>query len=123
MPTLFVALGGAAGAVLRYRIGLAVGVRSFPWSTLMVNVVGSFVLAWLLFGPIPERVSPSITIGLAVGVLGGFTTFSAFGYETIELARDGRVAAAGVYIGASMVLCLAAAWLGFVLGRFTGTGA
>lgn len=117
MPTLLVALGGAVGAVLRYRIGVAVGVRAFPWATLAINIVGAFVLVAYLAGPLAERWSPASTAGLAAGLLGGFTTFSTFGFETIELVRAQRYGAAAAYVAATMVLGVGAAAAGYAAGR------
>ena len=91
MPTLLVAIAGAAGAVLRYRIGVAVGVRTFPWATLGINLVGCFLLAALLAGPVQSRWGATATTAIGIGLLGSFTTFSTFGYETLTLLRTGRV--------------------------------
>lgn len=111
------ALAGAAGAVARYRIGAAVGVRSFPWATLGINLAGCFALAVLLAGPPGDRWSPTATTALAVGFLGAFTTFSTFGYETLTLLRTGRPGAALAYVAASMGGGLAAAAAGYATGR------
>jgi CrcB protein len=101
-PVLLVALGGAAGAVLRYLVGRAVGATAFPWATLCVNVAGCFGiglgLAWLqraaAAGTLgPERAA-DLRLLVVVGLLGGLTTFSAFGQETVALARGGALGAA-----------------------------
>lgn len=117
MQFVAVAAAGAVGALLRWRIGLAVTTRSFPWSTLGINLVGSFLLAFLLAGPATTRLSNTTTIAISVGLLGSFTTFSTFGYESITLVRDGRIGLAAAYIAASLVGGLACAGLGYVLGR------
>lgn len=117
MPTVWVAIAGAVGAVARYRLGLAIGVRSFPWATLVVNVVGSFVLALVLAGPATTRWSAVTTTAVAVGLLGAFTTFSTFGYETLTLLRTDRAPMAFAYIVASLGGGLAATGLGYLLGR------
>ncbi len=117
MPTLLVALGGALGAVLRYRIGVAVGVRSFPWATLGINLTGSFVLALVLTGPATTRWSPTTTTAVAVGVLGAYTTYSTFGYEAFTLLRTRRTGEAALYVGLSLVGGLAATGLGYLAGR------
>lgn len=95
------------------------GVRSFPWTTLSINVVGSFLLAFLLAGPLAQRWSSTATLAVTVGFLGAFTTFSTFGYETVVLTRDDRLSAAAAYVAASMVLGLGAAALGYWLGRLS----
>lgn len=117
MQTAWIALAGAIGAALRYRVGVAIGVRSFPWATLAVNVAGCFALALLVAGPAAERWSPTTTMAIAVGFLGAFTTFSTFGYETFTLLRTGREPAAVVYVLLSLLGGLGATALGYVAGR------
>lgn len=117
MPTLLVAVGGALGAVLRYRVGLAVSQRGFPWATLLVNLSGCLVLAAVLAGPGASRWSTQTTTAVAVGVLGAYTTFSTFGYETFQLLRTDRLGAAALYVSVSLVGGLGATALGFWLGR------
>lgn len=117
MSTVLVALAGAVGAAFRYRIGLAVGVRSFPWATLGVNISGSFLLALVLAGPTAERWSTPTTTAIAVGFIGAYTTFSTFGYETITLIRADRAAEAIGYVAMSLVGGLAATALGYIAGR------
>ena len=112
-----VAVAGALGAVVRYQIGVAVGVRTFPWATLGINAVGCFVLALVLGGPAAEKWSPITTTALAVGFLGAFTTFSTFGYETFTLVRTERASAAAVYVALSLVGGLGATALGYAVGR------
>jgi fluoride exporter len=117
MPTVLVAAAGALGAVVRYRIGLAVGLRSFPWATLAVNVSGCFLLAVVLAGPAAARWSATTSTAVAVGFLGAYTTFSTFGYETITLVRADRTAAAASYVALSLAGGLAATALGYLAGR------
>lgn len=117
MQWLFIALAGAVGSSLRYAVGRLVGVHAFPWATLGINVVGSFALGYLLAGPLRERLSEAAVVGLAVGLLGAFTTFSTFGYETITLARTGRTTTAALYVAASLVLGLVATAAGVAIGR------
>lgn len=125
-----VALGGGAGALVRYAMGVAMvaafGAR-FPIGTLAVNVIGCF-LAGVLVGrvlPMHPPAAPGVTLAGAlpattrlialVGFLGGLTTFSAFGLETVELARRGSVGLAGINVALNLVLGLGAAWLGMRL--------
>ncbi len=115
---LFIALGGAIGALLRYGISGWVqrGTGStFPWGTMAVNMIGCFVIGLcgaLLAGPyLREEYRPFILIG----VLGSFTTFSTFGYETFELVNDGQFARAGLNILLSNLVGLAAVWIGYRL--------
>ncbi len=117
MTGLAIAVAGAVGALLRWRIGVALGLRSFPWATLAVNVVGCFTLALVLAGPGASRWSPTTTTAVAVGLLGSFTTFSTFGYETFTLLRTDQPARAAAYVGLSLAGGLAATALGWVVGR------
>jgi CrcB protein len=114
---LLVGVGGFMGSVLRYLIGglvqMAAPASTFPYGTLVVNVTGCFAIGCLSqlvegqggFGPNARAI-------LVVGILGGYTTFSAFGNETINLFRDSQRLAAGMNIGANIVLTLCAVWLG-----------
>lgn len=117
---LLVALGGALGSVLRWLVGgwvhAATPTSTFPWGTFTVNALGSFAIGALL-GLALERalVSPAMRLLLVTGVLGGFTTFSAFSYETLQLARDGQWPAAIGYSLGSVLAGLAAAFGGWAL--------
>lgn len=120
MPTVLVAVAGALGAVLRYRIGVVIGVRSFPWATLGINVSGSFLLALVLAGPAASRWSTVTSTAVAVGFIGAYTTFSTFGYETITLVRTDRTAEAVGYVALSLIGGLAATAVGYLAGRALG---
>ena len=119
MTVLWVALGGALGSVARYAIS-GVAVRwlgaAFPYATLFVNITGSFTIG-LLAALVAADGRPSLGADarafLLVGVLGGFTTFSSFSLETLNLARSGALAPAMLNVAGSVVLCLAAVSLGF----------
>lgn len=116
---LAVVAAGAAGALLRYWIGTLVGVRSFPWATLAVNVAGSFALGFVLGGP-ATRWSSTATTAATIGFLGAFTTFSTFAFEATALVRAGRAASAAAYVAASLLAGLVASAAGFVAGRAAG---
>ncbi len=109
---IFVALGGAVGASLRYLVGLAV---AFPMGTLAVNVIGSFVIG-LLWATLVNK-TPGLMPFVMTGVLGGFTTFSTFSLDTMRLVQDGRMGAAGTYVLASVILSLLACFAGLWLAR------
>lgn len=118
---LAIAFGGALGAVARYLssqwVYATLG-KSFPFGTLFVNVVGSFamgVLAVLLI----ERLAfaPEVRAFLLIGFLGSFTTFSTFSLETVNLLGSGEVLKAGINIIISVFVCVAACWMGMILGR------
>jgi CrcB protein len=112
-----VGLAGALGALSRYAIGVGIGVRSFPFATLLINVVGSAVLGWVLAGPGADRWSTTATTAVAVGFLGAFTTFSTFAYETTTMLRTDQPARALLYVALSVGLGLVAAAAGYALGR------
>jgi CrcB protein len=113
--------GGALGSVCRYMVqGWAQKAVSgpFPLGTLIVNVIGCFligVLNMLFTGPLPIR--PEIRVGLLVGVLGGFTTFSSFGWETFALSNEGQSFGAVLNVVLSLTLGLAAVWSGYRLAE------
>jgi CrcB protein len=128
MLTYFwVALGGAIGTMARLWLGTQVALLTglaFPWGTILVNVLGSLVIGFVatLTGPNGRVVVPiEAQAFVMVGLCGGFTTFSAFSLQTMELARDGRLLYAGANIMLSVVLCLTAVaighWLATLFGR------
>jgi len=112
-PVISVAIGGALGAVARYLVGLAV---AFPLGTLTVNVLGSLAigLVWALFA---ARGLQAWLPLVMTGFLGGFTTFSAFSLDTLRLVEGGRIAAAGGYVLASVLLSLLACAFGLWLAK------
>jgi CrcB protein len=109
---VLVALGGAFGSVMRYGIGVAFGETKWPAATLVINVVGSFLLGVVMTWGV-SRLSADVRIGLAVGVLGGFTTYSTFSYDAATLDRRG----AAIYVVLSVALGIAAALAGRNLGN------
>jgi CrcB protein len=121
---LWVALGGALGSVARFWLNGIVSERygaTFPWGTMTVNVLGSFVIGVLGALTIPEgRLSSEArtvtTQLLMIGICGGFTTFSSFSLQTLNLVRDREWLYAGGNILLSVALCLIATWLGYLLG-------
>ena len=132
---LLVAVGGSAGALARYGVGVAAARllgKGFPWGTLLVNVAGCFVMGIVmevlldLEAHTPEAITPAIKLqmalwrqGVAIGFLGALTTFSTFGADTIrELdLKGGQPLIALANIGTNVVLSLAAVWLGMALMR------
>ena len=115
-----VGLGGAVGAVLRWWIGLFMShfLASASWGTLVVNLIGSFLVGLLLMwfeGKLP--VSDVMRTGILVGLLGGFTTYSAFSIETINMIMSGFYGRASAYVAATVAVCLMGTWVGITLGR------
>jgi CrcB protein len=113
---LWVALGGALGSVGRFWLNNVVTARAgdgFPWGTLLINVLGSFAIGF--FATLPAT-SDTAKRFLMAGVCGGFTTFSAFSLQTLELTQRGDWLRAGGNILGSVALCLVAVWLGWMLG-------
>ncbi len=120
---LAVAIGGAVGSVARFWMTgamTAVTGPRFPWGTLLINVIGSFIIglvAGFTLTPTRMGVHPDIRIFLMTGICGGFTTFSAFSLQTLELLQTGDIAPAIGYALGSVIACLLAVWGGWVLGR------
>lgn len=131
--SLWVALGSALGGLARYWLGAWVTAwtgPSFPWGTLLINVLGSFVIG-LFAAALGERGLLGDALGrgglfldvvdlrafVMVGLCGGFTTFSSFSLQTLELLQAGRTGPALGYVAGSVLACLFATWGGWVLGR------
>jgi fluoride exporter len=118
---LLVALGGAIGSVLRYETGAfvlrQVGTVQFPWGTFTVNVLGCAIAGLLAgLGEAHEFLTAEVRLLLFTGFLGGFTTFSAFGVETIALIERGEWGVAALYVVSSVLCGLAALWLALKAG-------
>ncbi len=115
--SLLVALGGGVGAWLRFVVGRLVGVTAFPWATLAVNVAGSLAMG-LLAGWLARNGSDeSWRLLLGVGLLGGFTTFSAFSLELVELIQRGQAGAAIAYALVSVAAGIAGLTFGLAMMR------
>lgn len=119
---LLIGLGGAIGSVFRYLVSTStyklVG-RDFPYGTLSVNAIGSFVIGFL-FILLLDRVdgmADQLRSLLIIGFLGGFTTFSSFSIETINLIENGEIFRSFLNVLISVILCLSLTWLGVLLGR------
>jgi fluoride exporter len=121
-----VALGGALGSVARYGVGVAaprVLGAGFPWGTLLVNVVGSFLIALVMHLAVATAaISPSARLFLTTGVMGGFTTYSTFNYETLNLVGERLWGVAALNVAVTVVGCLVAGVLGQAAGRAMAGG-
>lgn len=120
---LWVALGGALGSMGRFWLAAVVAALTgprFPWGTMLVNVVGSFVIGWfsaLTADAGPLAVPGGIRLMVLVGLCGGFTTFSSFSLQTLELLQAGEVLPAAGYVLGSVAICLVFVWFGAMLGQ------
>jgi CrcB protein len=121
MRLILICLGGAVGTGARYVLGGLV-VRwlgaDFPYGTLLINVLGSFLIGLIQQVGLSTLLIPdTLRLVLAIGVLGGFTTYSSFSYETLKLAQTGSWVGASLYVGLTTALCLVCCALGLSLGR------
>ena len=120
---LAVAIGGALGSLARFWMtGAATRLTgpSFPWGTLLINILGSWligVIAAVTLTPARVGLHPDVRVFLMVGICGGFTTFSSFSLQTLELLQSGEPIPALLYIAGSVILCVAFVWFGWWLGR------
>jgi CrcB protein len=118
---LWICLGGAAGTGARYLLSLWIFRLTgpgFPYGTLAVNVIGSFLLGFILqFSLTTESMSPTLRLALTTGVMGGFTTYSTFNAETLGFLREGAWGMGLAYLGSTVAACLAAGTLGFLSAR------
>lgn len=121
MIYIYIFIGGGLGAVSRFLLGSSVNkyfVHSFPLGTLSVNVLGSVIIGYLLtLGEQKEFAFTNWRSLLVVGFLGGFTTFSAFSWETLVLVREGNYLQSVYYVFSNVVLSLLGVGLGFWLGK------
>ena len=119
--TIFIALAGLAGTLLRYWLSGFITLKygeTFPWGTLIANLVGSF-MAGAIYSLAEERflISPTTRAIIFIGLLGGFTTFSSYGLQTFTLMRDGQIGLATLNVAVSNVLGLLMVWMGYVVFR------
>ena len=121
MQVLAIAAGGALGAVLRFWMSNGVYAllgRGFPYGTLAVNVLGSLLMGFLFVLLIDKlSLGPNWRAALLIGLLGAFTTFSAFSIETLNLIEEGETMKTLLNTALSVVLCVGAAWVGVLAGR------
>lgn len=124
---LMVVLGGALGTLARYLISLAALPisQSLPWGTIFINILGSFIIG--LFGTLTLAhgrypVSENFRLFVMIGICGGFTTFSSFSLQTLDLLRNGAMVRAAINIAASVVLCVSAVALGHFIAAGLNAG-
>jgi fluoride exporter len=115
---LLIAIGSGLGGVARHWLSGVIATRVasvFPWGTFIVNVLGSALIGFVL-GASDVRISPATRQFLTVGILGGFTTFSAFSAQTMQLFQHGKAGVALAYALASVVLCVCGCCIGWAIG-------
>ncbi len=118
---LIISLGGALGTAARYWLATWVALRfgeTFPFGTMIINVLGSFIIGFFAALTLPEGrllVSPQLRNFVMIGICGGFTTFSSFSFQTLRLLQDGQITWASLNILGSVILCLVGVWLGYAL--------
>jgi CrcB protein len=121
MNTVWIGLGGALGSIARYHLGLLAAERwgvAFPWGTLLINAIGSLCLGALMCVALTTgRIPEPVRLGVAVGVFGGFTTYSTFNHETFAMALAGDWGKAIANVAATLLACLAAGALGWFGAR------
>lgn len=117
-------LGGAAGSGARYLVQLGMGRwlgTGFPWGTLTVNVVGSFLIGVIMeLGVRAGAIPPDVRLFLTTGVMGGFTTYSSFNHEIIGYLQAGSLSTGGLYLGTTVAGCLISGLLGVAAARLLG---
>ena len=116
---LLIALGSGLGGVARHWLTTLLAARiasPFPWGTFLINVSGSAMIGFVLALP-DSRISPAAHQFLTIGLLGGFTTFSAFSAQTLTLIQSSKTPLACAYVISSVLVCLAGCWLGWQIGQ------
>ena len=119
-----ICLGGAVGTGARYLLGgwaqRTLG-TTFPWGTLIINALGSFLIVVIMYlGVQRGLITPSLRLVLTTGIMGGFTTYSTFNYETIRLLQDGSFGLGALNVLTTVVVCLLAGGLGVLVCRALG---
>lgn len=118
---LWVAAGGAIGSALRFGVSEVVRraptLAGYPWATLAVNIAGSLLIGWFLRWSAAADTTPQVRALVAIGICGGFTTFSAFAAENLAFLQAGQPGRALLHATASVVLSVAAVFLGYTLAR------
>ena len=116
---LMVGVGGCLGSILRFWLGSYIGSKMgtrFPYGTFVVNITGSFLIG-LVFALFKTQWGPNLRYLVAIGFIGGYTTFSSFEYETLRTVQDGQIGLGLLYVAASVVVGFVAVWGGMIAGR------
>jgi len=114
---IWVGLGGMLGAVARYFFGILIKSATFPYATGFVNIVGALMMGLIMGLSVKGQISPNLRLFLATGICGGFTTFSAFAWENLELLQQQRYGSFMVYTLGTLALGIAATTIGYLLAK------
>lgn len=120
MTVFWVALAGGLGTAARYGVGVLAGRwfgGNFPWGTLTVNVLGAFAIGLVFTAGISREVALKTQVIIATGFLGGFTTYSAFAYDSLMMLERRGAGVFALYIGATLAIGITGCWLGIKVGR------
>ncbi len=112
---LLVGFGGMAGSMLRYLFSVIIKHNSFPYATFVVNIIGSFIIGIVMALAAKQQNFADYKLLLATGICGGFTTFSAFSWESVQLLQQQRYGTMAMYILLSIVLGIAATFFGYTI--------
>jgi fluoride exporter len=112
-----IAIAGALGVLSRYGVSVAIGVRTFPWATLSINLMGSLALGFIVALGLDRGWTDTKLLPVTVGFLGAYTTFSTFSYETFTMLRENRAPTALTYVAASLIGGVLAASAGYALAN------
>ena len=115
---IYIAIGGVAGVLLRYQLGVWIAAwneSSFPWATLGINLLGSFLIGIAMRYAFSKGMNADLRLALTTGFCGGFTTLSTFSYELVMLMKEGQLAFAAGYLSATVGLAPLLCYLGFVV--------
>jgi len=114
---IWVGIGGMMGAVTRYLFGVFIKSVTFPYATGVVNILGALLMGVVMGLAVKGQISPSLRLFLATGICGGFTTFSAFAWENLELLQQHRYGSFLVYTGGTLVLGIIVTAIGYLLAK------
>lgn len=117
VKSLWIGFGAFIGANARFWLGELIGHRAFPWTTLAINILGSLIIGVFYAWELKNAPAIASRLFIAVGICGGFTTFSAFSWETLRLLEKGDWLAGGAYVISTVVLTIVACSAGFFLTR------
>jgi len=114
---IWVGIGGMMGAVARYFLGILIKSATFPYATGLVNILGALLMGIVMGLAVKGQINPSLRLFLATGICGGFTTFSAFAWENLELLQQHRYGSFLVYTAGTLVLGIIATATGYLLAK------